>query len=198
MAKKQLALEVMPTVHVASLLHQQFQQLSCYDKVIGLLKAGFSLEHIRSIIQDVNQEWIDVPQPTVVERLSKLKHELSSVDLVAPYLPGYVETAAKEVEDGLNELAEMKELFEIQKNRIMISYSMEQKLKILNKNTGFEVRLGKDILESSAALKARVGIAGHAPAPEVQRNVAVPAKLGDPKGSNKILKAVQLLMKAAE
>jgi len=190
------ALQETPTIHTASLLHQQFQELSCYKQVIDYLRGGFSLEHIRSLIQEHNHEWSETSPTIVIEKLAKLRHELSAIEKVAPFLPGYVQSAAIELEEGLNEVSEMKELYEIQKNRIMMAYELEKKIKIGNIRTGQELKLGKELLESSYALKKQVGLSPKSESDPL-RKVSVPNGLADPKSSNKVLNAVKLLIAKA-
>jgi len=196
------ALKLLPQVQPASFLHQQFQELKCYQQVIAHMKQGFSFEYIRALIQDKSKEWVEIPAHQVLDRVGKLHSELSTIDLVAPFLPGYVEAAAEEIENGLNEAAEMRELYEMQKARILLALEMEKKMKgVLNTNLSREVRLAKELLESSQDIKAKAGLVSGKPGKQLPMSgfTAQPGKHPTltPKSLNKILGAVQALTEKA-
>lgn len=200
-SQKKQPLTLIPTVKVVSIVHQQFQTLSCYTQVVSHLKQGFSFEYVRKLIQDKNQEWQEVAQEEVLARIGKLHHELTALDTVAPFLPGYVEAAAEEIENGLNEVKEIAELYHLQRKRIKMAMEKEETILqgFLSPNTVREIRLAKDLVESSRVIKASLGIKGGSKEVAAPVVPTTPGKFQsvDPKNASKILGIVKMIQDKA-
>jgi hypothetical protein len=79
-------------------------------------------------------------------------------ELIERKLPGRFVDAIKRMNSALDEIDELQNLYDIQKERLEIDFGNEKKMKKLFKTTGNEVFIASKILELSAQLKMDMGL----------------------------------------
>jgi hypothetical protein len=153
-------------------------------------------------------EYRDTHYRSLAAQLCAYRRTLSAAELVAVREPGFVADAKKEINDGLDELAELAEIYKVQKARILQARQLEEQLKILNKGLGNEVRIAGELLRTSVSIKESIGLNGDIdtrnPGPAFMMDTRsrygerVSRVIEDPGHRNKVLGAVSAVLAAAE
>lgn len=155
----------------------KLKAMACFKDVHTRILEGWPLSQIAKFIQVDRKEYTDVTGPSLVSVLAEYRGTIPSGTLIkqTPLSPIY-NKAADTVEDGLDELAELDKLYEIQLKRINIDLANEEKIKKLLPSMTPEIRAAKDILMARAQLKMDLGLTDrHLGTAEVEVNVAAEA-----------------------
>lgn len=178
------AYRVKPRSRNSSVRFAKLKALACFKDVHTRILEGWPLSQIAKFIQVDRKEYTDVTGPSLVSVLAEYRSTIPAGTLIkqTPLSPIY-NKAADTVEDGLDELAELDRLYEIQLKRINIDLANEEKIKKLLPSMTPEIRAAKDILMARAQLKMDLGLTDrHLGTAEVEVNVAAEAaqKFGSP------------------
>lgn len=109
--------------------------------------------------------------------LQRYRDSIPPAQLMRRALPKEFEDAKKQVDDGLNALDELRDLYRLQMKRVAIGWNNEQNIKILLPTMTQEIRVARELLSGIADLEMDLGLATRA-ADEVNVNVNVSADLG--------------------
>lgn len=150
--------------------------LKCFDIVKQKLLAGVPGSQVARYVHEDMGEGDCYTRRTLTAYLLAYRRRLSAFELVAIRHPEYVNKAMEEIDQGLDEISELAEIYGVQKDRIYIGHKMETKLKVLNKTLGNEVRVAAELLRTSFQIKESLGAtgagrAGSRPGPEMLFNV---------------------------
>jgi len=120
--------------------------------------SGWTLGEIAKHIQHIKGESTDITEDALLWALGDYRKELPPGILVQKSLPAVFTAAAKKVAEGLDVLAEMEALFQIQMKRVNIDLAMETTMnKLLPTMTG-EIRMAKDILNAYSEMQMDLGL----------------------------------------
>ena len=137
--------------------------LSCFQEVHRRVVQGIPLTNVAKFIQDESNEYTDIQQGSLVAQLSEYRQSLTPGEMLAPQMPQHLASKIEEMEDGLNELEGLEELYKIQLERVKMEINTEKGLKKLFRGTGGEIRIASQILVSRANLKMELGTLKRAP-----------------------------------
>jgi hypothetical protein len=188
----------------------QFARLrscACFPEVRARLLSGVSPTRIALYIHECG-EYKDLGYRSLAAQLCAYRRTLSAAELVAVREPGFVADAKKEINDGLDELAELAEIYNVQKARIIQGRKLEEKLGVLNKTLGNEVRIAGEMLRTHAAIKQQIGLVADIdtrnPGPGMMLDTRsrygerVARVIEDPGRRNRVLNAVGSILAAAD
>jgi len=96
----------------------RLEKLPCYESIKKMIMLGAPLTDIADHIQLVEGEYTDVERNTVVSALSRNKRKLNALGILRHRDPDFVERAKKEVAEAVDEIKELAELIQMQKDRI--------------------------------------------------------------------------------
>lgn len=189
--------------------HHRVRTLLCFSEVYERILDGWPLTEIARFIQDVKKEATDLTRAGLVSALQDYRKTIPPAELTKKRLtPVYME-AAKEVEQGLDELAELEKIYRLQMDRIAIDLKNEQNIKKLLPTTGQEVRIAREILSTYADLKMDLGLSKrHLGQMDVETRLLadvavrynkpdVQTVLANPQSRKKVLSLVEHLMGSA-
>jgi hypothetical protein len=136
---------------------RQIEQLKCFPQVRELLLSGRPATRVAKAIQEDFEEMQDTERQSLVAYLLAFRRNLSAVELVKATNPRFVSDAMDTIDQGLDEMAELAEIFGIQKDRIIQGHELEKNLKVLNRTLGNEVRIAAELLRTSHQIKTDLG-----------------------------------------
>jgi len=153
-------------------------------------------------------DYTECSYQSLAAMLCAYRKTLSSTEMLSLQKPGFVSAAVKEIEDGLDELSELAEIFQVQKARILQGRKLETKLGVLNKTLGNEVRIAGELLRTSVTVKQQLAptengdVRATHPGPAFQYDTRsrygdrVAQVIEDPGKRNRVLNAVSALIAA--
>lgn len=156
---------------------QALRRLRCFNEVHERLLAGWSVSELARFIQDDRSEYGNVSRQGLMQVLQRYRDSIPPAQLMRRALPKEFEDAKKQVDDGLNALDELRDLYRLQMKRVAIGWNNEQNIKILLPTMTQEIRVARELLSGIADLEMDLGLATRA-ADEVNVNVNVSADLG--------------------
>lgn len=186
--------------------YARIRELKCFPEVHQRIVDGWPVKEIARYITQVKQEATGIPIASLEHSLAGYRDSLPPAVLVQKRIPQVMMEAAKELEDGLDELRELEKLYLLQMKRIKIDWINEQKIKKLLPTTAQEIRTAREILSTYANLKMDLGlskrhlgqvdvdaklihdVAGRYNKPEVQ------AVLSNPQSRKKVLSLFERFM----
>jgi hypothetical protein len=136
---------------------RQIEKLKCFDQVKALLLSGRPATRVAAAIHEQFGEMKDHEHGTLVAYLLAYRRTLSAMELAKVTQPQFVSDAMDKIDQGLDELAELAEIFQIQKSRIIQGNELEKNLKVLNRTLGNEVRIATEMLRTSHQMKVELG-----------------------------------------
>ena len=131
--------------------------MKCFKEVHQKLIEGWALTAVAKWIQEDRNESVDIGRDSLVTMLQRYRDSIPPGQL-AQKIPEVIHAAVEKLEEGLDELKELEDLYRIQKARIAIDFGHEKKLNKLMATTGQEVRVAREILTSIADLKMDLGV----------------------------------------
>lgn len=178
--------------------YKKLKTLKCYREVYDRLCAGWPMTELARFIQEERKEYTDVKRGNLEDLLRDFRKTVPATDLVAKRFPEVYDQAVEELENSLDEVAELEELYRIQMHRIKIDFKTETKINKLMPSMTSEIREARQLLESLAQVKMDLGVNSRAP---TQHNVnvegSVEARLEADLGDN-YTGAVKKVMENAE
>ncbi len=136
----------------------RIKELKCYEDVYKRALEGWSLNELAKYIQEVKKESTDIVHKTLVAILQDWRQKIPPGTITQKRLQPVFMKAKEAVEDGIDELTELENLYKLQMGRIEIDVGLEKKMNKLMPTTGQEVRIAKEILASYADLKMDLGL----------------------------------------
>ena len=123
-----------------------------------MLLAGHSCPKVAEWIQEEQKEMEDASREGIVTLLRRYRESFSDAEMIKDRMPQVFEEAKARVHESLDELAELEDLYRIQKERLMIDVKLERTFnKLLPSNTQ-EIRAAREILSTIAELKMDLGL----------------------------------------
>lgn len=128
---------------------------------------GWPIPQLVRYLQEDLQEFKDVPKARLLYWVSAYRDHVPKSEFVFDRPPDsvadtrlsvYQEKSAQKLLHGIDELVELQKLYELQLERIAIDFEREKENKKLSGSMTQEIRITKEILESSAKLKMDLGI----------------------------------------
>jgi hypothetical protein len=136
----------------------RLKALACFDQIKPMLLAGHSCPKVAEWIQEEQKELEDASREGIVTLLRRYRESFSDAELIQERMPQVFEEAKTRVHESLDELAELEDLYRLQKERVMIDVALERKFsKLLPSNTQ-EIRAAREILSTIAELKMDLGL----------------------------------------
>jgi hypothetical protein len=179
----------------------------CFDEVDRRLRLGWGSLELAKFIRDENGECTDISEAYVRKLVDQHRQAIPPAELsLTSTNTKVIRNASKKMSNGLNELAELEKLYDIQKSRIEIDFTNEQTIKKLFAGTGREIFYAMKILKQSADLKATLGltkkhlgtveVTGHRAAEIGDRygNEAIGSVVADPDSRRKLLSLTDRLL----
>ena len=179
----------------------------CFEEVDRRLRLGWGSLELAKFIRDENGECDDISEAYVRKLIDQHRQSIPPADLsLTSTNTKVIQNASKKMSNGLNELAELEKLYDIQKSRIDIDFTNEQTIKKLFAGTGREIFYAVKILKQSADLKASLGltkkhlgtveVTGHRAAEIGDRygNDAIGSVVSDPDSRRKLLNLTDRLL----
>ena len=142
----------------SSTKYAKLKGLRCFKEVHEMVVSGWPLTEIAQYIQKQRSEYLDVTESTLLWTLTSYRKDLPPGELLAKTMPSSFKKAADKVRKGLDELAELEALYELQMKRINIDFKTEQKINKLMPTMTYEIRAAKDILKDMSQLKMDLGL----------------------------------------
>lgn len=142
---------------------QKLRALGCFDEAYERICSGWPITQVARFIQDERREYTDISRKGLEQQLTEFRKSIPATHLVAKRFPDIFDKALERVEEGIDELEELAELYRIQKNRIAIDYKTEKSIHKLLPSMTAEIREARQILESMSTLKMDLGINHRAP-----------------------------------
>jgi len=127
---------------------------------------------VARFIQEERHEYPSITRNGLELQLSEFRKTIPAGDLVQKRFPDVFDQAKKKVEEGINELKELEELYRIQMHRVGVDFATEKGIKKLMPSMTAEIREARNILKDMADLKMELGIL-HRTAKGVNVNVDV-------------------------
>lgn len=134
------------------------RNLKCYQEVYERIIDGWTLNEVAKFIQEIRKEATDITRAGLIATLQDFRASIPPAELTKKRMTPVFNKAKQEVEEGIDELAELERLYKLQMTRIEIDFETEKKIKKLMPSTGQEVRIAKEILSSYADLKMDLGL----------------------------------------
>jgi hypothetical protein len=125
-----------------------------HDRVL----AGWPVSAVASFIQKDRREYLDVSIEYLKDIVHSYRDSLPPGEVVSRRIPQFFMKAMDKVEEGLDELKELENLYRLQLGRIEIDLAIEKKIRKLVPTMTQEIREARNILESIAQLKMDLGL----------------------------------------
>jgi hypothetical protein len=146
------------TKHAGPNAFQRLKQLRCFTEMRKRLIDGWGLAEVARFIQQDNKEYVDISKESLTAILHKFRATIPAMEMAKKGLPVSTLEAAREVVEALDEIKALHDLYKIQMERVEIDRKTEKAINKLLPSMTQEIRVAKELLESSAKLKLDKGI----------------------------------------
>jgi hypothetical protein len=192
---------------------KKLRSLGCFQEVYDRLCAGWPLAQVARFIQEERREYTSISRTGLEQQLAEFRKQMPPGDLVQKRFPDVFDKAKEAVEEGIDELKELEELYRIQMHRIGVDFATEKGIGKLMPSMTAEIREARNLLKDMAELKLEMGVLGRAPqgvnvnvGVEVEATLtedvmarfgdgAVKKVLQDPESRRKVMGVVERFMK---
>jgi hypothetical protein len=137
---------------------KKLRSLVCFSEVHQKLKDGYSTIEVARFIQQEKAEYLGTSEKGLASLLRQYRDTIPAADMLSDRPIPAVRKALTKLNEGMDEVTELEKLHNLQQKRIQIDYKLEKKVGKLLAGTNYEIRLDKDILKDSAAIKMDLGI----------------------------------------
>ena len=143
------------------------RDLECFEAVRDRMLAGWTISQLVHFVHEEMEEGKDIAPTALFQMLDGYRKTIPPADFVSQQPPGDIvqqrmskvhQSAIKKLKEGLNELDELQNLYETQMERIRIDLEAERTNGKLFPSMSQEVRIAKELLESSSRLKHELGL----------------------------------------
>lgn len=138
---------------------KKLRALKCFDEVHRRILQGWQLPALARYIQEEEKEYLEISFESLVCALKDYRESIPPGELIQERMPQVFEKAAVEVQQGLDELTELEELYRTQRKRIDIDFALERSMGKLFPSMTQEMRTAREILSTIAELKMDLGLA---------------------------------------
>ena len=185
---------------------QKLRALRCFGEVYERLVAGWAPSELARFIQEDRNEYGQTSRAGLILILQRFRAAIPPAQLMAQRMPDAMHKAEAEVQEGLDELKEFIDLFQLQKARMEIDHKHEKNLKKLMPTMTQEVRVAAEILGKIADLKMDLGLSTrHLGQVEVEAKVeatlvakygkeSVARVMADPEKRRKVLNVAERML----
>lgn len=190
---------------------KRLKELGCFKQVDRRIRAGYPLVDVARYIQEDREEYQDVKRDSLVSVLSEYRESLPPGEIVSQHMPQAFVRAEQRLEEGLDELVEIAELYGKQRGRVdkFCQQEVELGIALPNKMLTGDIELMMKILQSSLNMKMDLGLTKrHLGEMSLESRVAEIAKekfgmrvaktLGDPESRRKIINIVDRIKRVRE
>lgn len=143
--------------------YQKLRSLQCFDLVYARIKDGWPITEIARFIQEDKHEYTEVSRAGLVSVITGFRSSLPPAELIKKRLPDAFIEAKKELDDTIDEVREMEELYRLQMRRVKIDVAIEEKIGKLMPTMTSEIKEARQLLESVANLKMDMGVHSRVP-----------------------------------
>jgi hypothetical protein len=171
-AKRSKSLVVKPTSRKRNF--KKLKALKCFDLVLARIRDGWVLTQLARYIQDERNEYTEISHEGLTALLGEFRKSLPPGELIKDRMPGVFLAAKEHVEEGIDELEKMQELYYIQMQRIGIDFETERNINKLLPSMTSEIREARNILEAIGKMKTELGV--HPRLPQ-EHNINVTAEV---------------------
>ncbi len=134
--------------------------MRCFNEVYERLLAGWGPSELARFIQEDRSEYADATRSGLMQLLQRFRDSVPPAQLLAHRMPKAFHKAEAAVEEGLDVVKELEELYLIQKERLNIDFAHEKSLNKLMAGTMVqEVRAASELLVKINQAKMDLGIA---------------------------------------
>jgi hypothetical protein len=131
----------------------------CFDEADRRLRLGQSFTDIARFIQQDNQEYTETAEAHLVNVLTEYYESIPLIEKAMGANSPTQRKLAKQLDSGLDEVAELERVYKIQMERVENLVQQEKNMGIALKDfTGKEIWFAVKILEQSSKLKMDLGI----------------------------------------
>ena len=137
----------------------KLRSCKCFDEVDRRLRLGWGSPELAKFIRDENDECKDISEAYVRKLVDQHRKSIPPIELsLTSSNTVVIQNAAKKMSNGINELAELEKLYNIQFKRIELGVTNEESIGMIIPATGREVFYAMKILKQSADLKSELGL----------------------------------------
>lgn len=143
------------------------RELECFESIRDRILAGWTVAQICHYVHEELEEAKEIAPTALHQMIDGYRKTIPPADFVSQQPPADIvqqrmskvhSTAIKKLKEGLNELDELQNLYETQMERIRIDLQAEKANGKLFPSMSQEVRIAKELLESSSKLKHELGL----------------------------------------
>ena len=139
--------------------HLRLRKLTCFPEVEERLRTGFSTVSIAKYIQEDCQESLDVNRDSLADMLQRYRNDIPPNELILTQkLSRFTEKSMEKIQEGIDVLAELREMIHLQKKRILMDHAHEEKMKKALASVGNEVKTFKDLVVSYNDVESSLGL----------------------------------------
>jgi hypothetical protein len=172
----------------------RIEEMECLPGIEERISHGWPLKKVAAWVKEQGAG-AGFSSETLVTALVEYRKAMPPSKLAQHSLPSLHQEAAEQVAQGLNVLDELQKLYEIQRDRVDIDYTIEKNLKKLFKTTHKEVKEAREILVAYAQVQMDLGLTERhlgkvkveGPAPVQVEDPAVAGVLESPRKRQKVL-----------
>jgi len=115
--------------------------------------SGEGSESVATWLQEERGECTDMTLASLAVTLRKLRSEVPRIEALADQKDEEIVEARRRLREGVDVLAEMQELFLLQKKRILHGRKMEETINFINRSVGQEIITAKVLLQAVHAIR---------------------------------------------
>jgi hypothetical protein len=146
--------------------HQFLRGLECFSEFRKRVVAGWTTGALVDYLLEEEPQVAKHPRPLIAGRVDEFRKSIPPGEFVSDLPEGVVNQrlmplhtkVAQQLHQGLDELSELEKLYRIQLKRIEKGVQLEDEKNKLSPTMVQEMRVAKEILETSAQLKMDLGI----------------------------------------
>lgn len=138
--------------------HVFLRNLACFQEVHEKLLDGWTTQDIVRFVQTERGEATDISEQALHQRIREYRDDLPPALLASRRMSQYIGNAVERVRQGIDELAELENLYRLQMERVNIDFTHEKNMKKLLPSVTQEIRTAREILGSIADLKMDLGL----------------------------------------
>lgn len=137
---------------------QKLRSMRCFQEVYDRMISGWAMSELARFIQEDRNEYGHATRVGLMQILQRFRDTIPPAQLLQRRMPHAFHEAAKEVEEGIDELKELERLYRLQMDRIDIDLKTEKKINKLMPTMTQEVRVARELLGAIADLKMDLGL----------------------------------------
>jgi len=138
--------------------HKKLRALKCFDEVHRRIIEGWGMPALADYVQDECDEYTEVSKQGLISVLRRYRDTIPPGQLIQKRIPSKMEQASAQIDEGMDELDELWNLYQIQMERLGIELQNERTIKKLFPSMTQEIRTTREILSTIAELKMDLGL----------------------------------------